>query len=388
MTSRTASARPRVAVVHDYLTQRGGAERVALAVVRALPGARVVTGCYEPTATFPEFAGLDVETTWLNRVHPLRRDPRKALPLLALAFGGTEVTDVDAVVCSTSGWAHGVSTRAPKIVYCHNPARWLYQPSDYFRRLPRPLLTVIAFLLSGLRRWDKKRAGEASVYLANSTAVQARVREHYGIEATVVHPPAGLLPDGPVAPIVGLAPGFLLVVGRARGYKNTALVAEAVERTPGERLVVVGDLPKRAGGWSDRIVGFRDVSDAELRWLYENAAAVVAVANEDFGLTPVEAFGFGTPVIALREGGYLDSCRAGLTGVWIDEATVHGVVRAIGDFRARSFDSAAIRHHARRWSPERFAADIQAVVGQVLATRRGDDHVVTLPEPGFAQRAS
>ncbi|MHB8509172.1 MAG: glycosyltransferase, partial [Candidatus Dormibacteria bacterium] len=121
----------RIAIVHDYLTQRGGAERVVLGMLQAFPDARLITSVYNPETTFPAFGDRVVETSGLQRVEAFRTDPRRALPLLAKTFSRTTVRDVDLVLCSSSGWAHGVTTTAPKLVYCYNPPRWVYQHSDY-----------------------------------------------------------------------------------------------------------------------------------------------------------------------------------------------------------------------------------------------------------------
>ena len=122
-----------VALVHDYRTQRGGAERVALALTRAFPGAPLHTSLYEPGETFPGFAAVDVRALPLNRLGPLRRSHRLALPLLAPAFSRLRI-DTDVTVCSTSGWAHGARVSGRKVAYCYTPARWLYQPTHYFPR--------------------------------------------------------------------------------------------------------------------------------------------------------------------------------------------------------------------------------------------------------------
>src|SRR4051812_17900219 len=123
----------RAVIAHDYVSQRGGAERVTLALLRAFPGAPLVTSVYEPEQTFPEFQAHDIRTSSLQRIGAFRRDPRLALPLLARTWVRTVIDSADVVVASSSGWAHGVTT-APgvrKIVYCHNPARWLYQTNEY-----------------------------------------------------------------------------------------------------------------------------------------------------------------------------------------------------------------------------------------------------------------
>ena len=122
---------PRVALVHDYVTQRGGAERVVLAMAAALPGAPLYTSLYEPASTYEEFGSIDIRTSPLDRVALLRRKHRLALPLLAATFSRMHV-DADVVLCSSSGWAHGARTDGRKIVYCHSPAKWLYAPDRYF----------------------------------------------------------------------------------------------------------------------------------------------------------------------------------------------------------------------------------------------------------------
>ena len=143
-----------MAVVHDYLTQRGGAERVVLAMMQAFPDARLITSVYEPARTFPDFQNYSVETSPLQRIGLLRRDPRRALPFLAWMFRRTVVDDVDVVICSSSGWAHGVTTSAPKIVYCYNPPRWIYQHSDYVKEQAAPVRAAFTLLRPALRRWD------------------------------------------------------------------------------------------------------------------------------------------------------------------------------------------------------------------------------------------
>jgi glycosyltransferase involved in cell wall biosynthesis len=340
---------PTVILVHDYLTQRGGAERVALEMARQFPGAPLLTTFYEPSTTFAGFQDVDVRPCLLSRLSPLRRDPRRAFPLLA---GMITVRRAPAgiVLASSSGWAHGLRTRGPKIVYCHNPARWLYQPDDYFAALPRAARRAIARLLAPLRTWDRRAARSATRYLANSTVVAARIEKSYGITATVVHPPAGLLPDGPREPIPGIEPGYFLTIGRRRGYKNNELVCAAATAA-GRRLVIVGGASADGG---PGIVGVSDISDAQLRWLYANCAAVVAMSKEDFGLTPVEGFGFGKPCIALRAGGYLDSCVEGLTGTFVDEPDLHQLTRALRRFDPRRYSSSAITRHAQRFSPAEF----------------------------------
>src|SRR5664279_4542590 len=310
---------PRIVLVHDYVTQRGGAERVVLDLLRSFPGARLVTACFEAKATYPRFAEYDIETLWPNRFPMFRQDPRTAFPFLARAFARHVIRDADLVICSSSGWAHRVTTSAPKIVYCHNPARWLYQPDDYFADLPkwaRRCQRGFVTAMGGLRHSDAIAAKRCSRYIGNSAAVVQRVRDTYGIEATIVPPSRGISPTGPQTPARRVDPGFLLTIGRERGYKHTESICRAVASVASERLVAVG--APSTGADESNITRLTNLSDENMRWLYANASGLVAVAHEDFGLAPVEAQAFGLPSVVLRSGGYLDTTVENVTGVFVD----------------------------------------------------------------------
>jgi glycosyltransferase involved in cell wall biosynthesis len=357
----------RTTVVHDYLTQRGGAERVVLEMARAYSTSDVLTSVYDAERTFPQFADLHVDTLPLDRLPLLRRDPRLALPFLSDAFTNHRVPDADLVLVSSSGFAHQVSTDAPKIVYCHNPPRWLHQTADYLTGSGPAVRLAVAMLRPRLTRLDDRGAHSADGYIANSRNVANRIRTVYGIEAMVVHPPRGLEPFGAEEPVAGLEPGFLLTVGRARGYKRTDLLMSAVAGMPDQKLVVVGGRSDEP--WPDNIVQLSNLPDAQLRWLYRNAVALLACSHEDFGLTPVEAFAFGTPVGATEEGGYLETCVDGLTGTWIDASSDSTLQASIRRLLAVDWNRSAIREHGARWSPTAFHRQLRTAVDNVLSGR-------------------
>lgn len=355
----------RVAVVHDYLTQRGGAERVALVMMDAFAGARLVSSVYNPEGVTLRAHDPRVETSWLNKVPAFRRDPRKALPLLPGVFDRMRIRDVDVVLCSSTGFAHGVRADVPKIVYCHNPPRWLYQPEDYLRGQPVAVRAALGALRPRLARWDLRAAASADHYLVNSTVVRDRVRKVYGIQAELLPPPVSNRPDLPQQEVPGLEPGFFLAVGRARGYKNIDVTCEAFRQLPGQRLVVVGGLP--TGDWPDRLVGLTDVPEAQLRWLYAHCTATVAVAHEDFGLTPLEGNALGRPALCLGAGGYLDTIIDGVNGLFIEELTPAAVVAAVRRLRAYPLDEEAIRRHADRYSVRAFQERLRQIVAGVAS---------------------
>ena len=356
---------PRVVIAHDYLTQRGGAERVVLAMLEAFPGARVVTTFHDPASTFPEFADHEVETTWPNRFRVLRDDPRRAFPILAPTVARHRITDADVVLASSSGWAHGFATDVPKVVYCHNPARWLHQRSDYAAGIPAPARVALDLLAPSLVRWDRRAATGATSYVANSTAVQQRIKRAYGIDADLLHPPPGLDPEGPQSPVPGLRPGFLLTIARARGYKNSQVLCEAAAHLPEHQLAVVGGLPESTHRPAN-VVDLGRVDDARLRWLYANAAGLVAVSHEDFGLTPVEGYGFGLPSVLLRAGGYLDSSVEDLTTVFVDEVSPSAVAAGVRELLARGWDRELIRKHADQFSPATFRQRLRDAVSRAV----------------------
>lgn len=357
-------APPRVVIAHDYVTQRGGAERVTLELLRAFPGSRLLTSFINPATTFPEFGAYDVETLWPNRYRYLRADPRRAFPVLASAFENHTVSDADIVICSTSGWAHRVRATAPKIVYCHNPARWLYQPHDYLKNVPPGLRRQFVNATHGVRRSDAAAAHDAAAYIVNSTTVAARVRDAYGLEAEVIPPAVGLDATGPMDPIRGIEPGYLLTISRPRTYKHAERVCEAVTAYTEERLVVVGG--GHPADWPLGVTFVNDLSDPQLRWLYANAKALVAVAHEDFGLTPIEAQAFGVPSVVLRSGGYLDSTIEDVTGVFVDGISPAAIAAGIRRLGEHDWDAESIKLCGARFSRDVFARRMHRAVEGVL----------------------
>ncbi|MGH7747944.1 MAG: glycosyltransferase, partial [Candidatus Dormibacteria bacterium] len=202
----------RVAIVHDYLTQRGGGERVVLSMLRAFPDAPVYTSFYEPGSTLSGFDAVKVRPLPINRIGPLRQRHRLALPLLAHSFGALTV-EADVVICSSAGWSHGIQTQGRKVVYCHSPARWLYHQADRYLGQGRLLVrAALASLQPSLRRWDRRAALTAHRYLVNSTAIRDSVRHIYGIDAEVLPPPHSIDVNGPKLPVDLIEPGYILCV--------------------------------------------------------------------------------------------------------------------------------------------------------------------------------
>ena len=366
--------RPKVAIAHDYLTQRGGAERVILAMLRAFPGATVHTTLYDPAGTYPEFRDARVVTSPLNRIPPLRQDHRLALPFLPGAINRLPV-DADVVIASSSGWAHGVPTSGRKLVYCHAPAKWLYQPAAYLGHEPSASIKgrALQTMTPWLRRWDRLAAASADRYLANSTVVRDRVKAAYGIDAAIAFPPFGVGDDGPqreVREVADWRDGYHLIVSRLLPYKNVTEAIAAFRGLPGQRLVVVGQGPLEGellAGFPSNVRLVNGLDDAGLRWVYAHASALIAPSIEDFGLTPLEAGAFGKPTLALRGGGYLDTVVEDVTGMFFDAPTPDAIRSAVLAASLRRWDGEAITKHVDQFSEPRFHERLTAEVESLLA---------------------
>lgn len=369
--------RPRIAIAHDYLTQRGGAERVVLTLAKAYPEAVIHTTLYDPQGTYPEFRELTIRTSPLNRVAPLRRNHRAALPFLSYAANRLRI-DADLVIASSSGWAHGFPVTGLKLVYCHAPARWLYQKDAYLGRSgssPAQSVTAraLGLLTPRLKRWDEQAAASADSYVVNSTVVRQHVQHAYGIDAEPLFPPYGLDPHGgeeAIAELADWADGFHLTVSRLLPYKNVDTVVDAFAGLPEERLVVIGDGPDRQrlrdrAPENVRIVS--GVTDPHLRWAYARARALVAASIEDFGLTPLEIATFGKPTIALNAGGYLDTVVPEVTGTFFDEPEPASVREAVRRASGSAWSADTIRGHADRFSERAFIDRLHARVDALLA---------------------
>jgi glycosyltransferase involved in cell wall biosynthesis len=340
-------------------------------MLRAFPDAAVHTLLYDPEGTFPEFRDVRVVTSPLNRFGPLRRHHRLALPVLAPAASRMTV-DADVTLVSSSGWAHGFDVRGRSLVYCYNPARWLYQTDDYLgdASVLSPQSLGVRLLGPPLRRWDRRAAGRHDRYVAISSVVRDRIRATYGVDAEVIFPPTVVRSTGDQERVGPFDGGFHLLVSRLLPYKNVDRAVAAFAHLPDERLLVVGRGPEE-----DRLLRVMprnvalvsDVSDSQLRWAYAQCVGLLAPSIEDYGLTPLEAGAFGKPTYALRGGGYLDTVDDGVSGLFFERADAAEIAAAIRRGRAIGWDQAAIRRHGDRFSEERFRSSIVAATEQ-LAT--------------------
>lgn len=368
----------RVAIAHDYLTQRGGAEKVVLSMARAFPDAPIYTLLYDPANTYPEFADLDVRVSRLNRIRSLRTHHRAALPLLPVAASAMRI-DADVTVISSSGWAHGFRSTGAKLVFCHSPARWLYLPDMYLGEHTGAVQRTGLRMLSGpLRAWDARAAHSCDRYLAVSTVIRQRIAEAYGIEAEVVPSPVNTLAAEPPSPIteldawLGDSTDFYLCVARLLPYKNVEQVVRAF-RDGNRRLVVVGRGPQaehiRALKTSN-VLMLADLSDGQMAMLYHRCRALIAASYEDFGLTPIEAGVYGKPTAALRWGGFLDTVVEGVTGVYFDSPDPASITAALAHLETTTFDPSLIKQAMERYREDRFALALRSAAEELAVAKQ------------------
>lgn len=354
---------PAVEVLHDYLTQRGGAERVALVLAEQFGASRLTTSAYLPASTYSGFAEVEVHELLATTPERLKRGRATLAPLAAAAFSRYR-PQADVVLCSSSGWAHWTRTPLPVVVYCYTPPRWFWAPEDYFAGLPRLVGAGATAMGRATRFVDRSRAsgtGAPRNYLAISSCVRDRIERSYGFDAEVVFPPTAFDPDGPQEAVPGVEPGFVLTVARERGYKNVRAAQELFANHDFGDLVVVGS---RRSGRRGPVINLGTVSEAQLRWLYAHCRAVLALSFEDFGLTPVEGHLFGKPTLALRAGGYLDTCVEGVNAVFAESADAPSVLAALRALDETTFDPLTVAATAERFSLATFRRSLTEVLAR------------------------
>ncbi len=358
-----------VAIVHDYLNQRGGAERVALQLARIWPDAPFYTSLYRPESVFPEFREVHPRTTFVDHV-PVDSGFRVLAPLLPAAFRSLGTLDQDVVISSSSGWAHSVRTapHSTHVVYCYAPARWLYSADRYFERSAKRLVALP--LTSALRGWDRRAARRADAYISTANNVRERVRAAYGIESEVVYPPVDTTRVPPSA-----RGDRLLAISRLLPYKRLDLLIAAATRL-GLGLDVVGDGPLRADlrNLAGPSVTFHGtVPDATLIELLAGCSAVCMPGLEDFGLVAVEGNAAGKPALVFAGGGALETIEDGVNGVLFDEPTVDSVIAGIRRLDQLSASPEEIAATAERFSVARFRAAFLAALGRAVDAKLARD---------------
>ncbi len=372
-----SGAAPKVALVHYWLVNMRGGERVLEALCRLYPQADIFTHVLDRQRLSPLLQSRNIATTFIQRLPAGRRLYQKYLPLMPLALEQLDLGGYDLIISSESGPAKGVLTRAESthICYCHTPMRYLWDfYPQYLAAASAPVRLAMRPLFHRLRQWDVLSAARVDHFVANSRTVARRIRKHWRRDAAVVHPPV----DTGAFPLrEGTRGDYYLYLGQLVDYKRVDLAVAACTRL-GRPLVVVGEGEARKrleaqAGPSVRFVGRRD--GAEIARLYAGCRALLFPGEEDFGIVPVEAMATGAPVIAYGRGGATETVVDGVTGLFFHEQQVDALTAAMEAFERREsgFDPAAIRTHALAFSEERFRREFLEQVARATAVAKGVD---------------
>ncbi|MFN8133244.1 MAG: glycosyltransferase [Solirubrobacteraceae bacterium] len=360
---RDDRAAPRVALVHDFLLDIRGAERVFAAICAIWPDADVFTAVYDERGTERRFAGRRIHTSYLQRLHPTSATFRSLLPLYPNAIERLDLSSYDVVVSSSSAWAHGViADEATHICYCHNPFRYAWNAREATLSQRGPVgRAALGALFSRWRQWDWIAAQRVDRYVANSRTTQRRIERYYGRESTVLYPPVetARFAPGPVG-------DYYVVLSELMPHKRIEVAVEAFNRLR-RPLVVLGDGPdsrrlRRLAGPTVRFEG--RVSDARVAHVLQGARALVVTATEEFGIAAVEAQAAGRPVVALAEGGVRETVTEGETGTFYLAPDPEALAAAVADFDPLEIDPAACTASAARFDAERFGRTLRAIVDE------------------------
>lgn len=365
----------KVAIVCDWLTGIGGAERVVLELHKLYPDAPIYTSQYDPDK-IDWFADADVRTTWLQT---LPKRWKKFLPLLrAWTFSRMDLSEYDLVISSSGAEAKGVKTgpNTVHICYCHSPTHYYWIRHDEYLDKPGFPLGLnwlarlgLKLLVGPLKRWDRHAAKQPDYFIANSTHTQAMIKRYYRRDSTVIFPPVEIdrfRIRGNVTP--PLRHGFV-VAGRQTPYKRFDLAIEVCNelKVP---LVVIGDGPdhrrlERLGGRSTTFL--TNVNDTEIVNHFQSAIGYIMPNMDDFGIVAVEALAAGTPVIAYNKGGALDYVIPGKTGLFFERQTVKQLSGALETALNKKFDHQAIAEQAAEFSVANFVKNVQNYIDTCLA---------------------
>lgn len=395
----------KVALVHDFLNQYGGAERVLFELSRMFPEAPIYTLLYEPAKMRGKFKDRKINTSFLQKLpYFLRRRIKWFLPLLPVAPETFDLRDFDLIISSSGAWTKGIITRlnTVHIAYIHSPMRFVWDYNESYLKDDRKekIAFLIRPILSYLRIWDKVAADRPDYLVANSNYTKERIRKYYGRESVVIYPPAFIPQSGTSSyaeasadksagkpasseastdkPASGELKNdqnndekYFLIVSRLSSYKKIGPAIEAFNKLE-LPLVVVGEgnqekYLRKIAGKNIKILGWQ--SDKKLEELYDRARAFLFPGVDDFGMAPVEAMSHGVPVLAIRKGGVREIVEEGKTGEFFDAATPEVIADCVRRFipKEGEYDRSHIIEIAKGFSKERFKNEFEEYLNKVIS---------------------
>jgi glycosyltransferase involved in cell wall biosynthesis len=359
----------RIAIVHDYFTQLGGAEKVAEELYRMLPNASLFATVAFPNCMPPHLKKARVRTSWMQNLPQISKYYRTYFLVYPFAIASLDLSKYDLVVSSSSSYAKGIRTDrdALHVCYCHTPMRWVWNYKTYSEREPSGFTRgfLVPILIRGLKSWDEEASRQPDHFVANSKIVAERIRRAYGRSAEVIHPPIDTERFRPS----GKQENYYVTLSRLVSYKRIDLAIGACTQL-NKKLLVIGDGPDRnrleaLAGPSVTFLG--RAPDDVVEHYVSRCRALIFPGEEDFGMAPLEVAAAGRPTIAYRAGGAVETVMENVTGIFFDEQSPEHLADAIQRFEQQEWSPELIRQHSEGFSVEVFRDRFRSFLRRVGA---------------------
>lgn len=371
---------PRIALVHEWLVDHSGSEKVLEQMLTIFPEADLFSVVeFLPDQLKPFIQHKTVHTTFIQKLPFARKNYRSYLPLMPLAIEQLDVSAYDIVISNSHAVAKGVITHSNQLhlCYCHSPTRYAWDLYHQYLReagLQKGIKGAFAKLfLHYFRLWDLSTINRIDAFVANSKYIAARIRKVYNRSATIIYPPVNVHEFT----LHTQKEEFFLAASRFVPYKKMDMIVEAFSEMPDKKLIVIGDGPdaKKVGAKAKeniQMMGFQPIE--VLKDHMQRAKAFIFAADEDFGIMPVEAQACGTPVIAYGRGGALETVIPGKTGLLFKEQSVESLKQAVQQYEAlyHTFNSESIREHAEMFGANVFRANFKSFVEALYDEKMGE----------------
>lgn len=355
----------RVALVHDYLVQYGGAERVLEVLCELFPRAPIYTLVYDKKRMRGAFEDRIIRTSFLQKI-PLARSKHRLFPLLMpLAIEEFNLSKYDMVISTSNSYAKGVNVNSHHICYCHTPMRYAWDDCHkYLREFSYPwfLKKLVPFAMNYIRVWDRISAERVTHYIANSQCVANRIKKYYRKDSEVIYPPVDISRFS----IGDKIDDYFLIVSRLLPYKRFDIAIKTFKdlKMP---LKIIGEGPdekrlKKMAQGASNIEFLGRLSDEETKRYFSRSKAFIFPSEEDFGIVQVEAMASGRPVIAYRAGGALEIVVENKTGLFFDEQTPESLKQTLEKFKSENFNPEAIREFSKKFNKEIFKEKINEFI--------------------------
>lgn len=367
----------KVAIIHDWLTDMGGAEKVLKSIINLYPDADLFSLVCSMSKEQLSSLGINqpVNTSFIQNLPWGNKKYRSYLPFMPFAIEQFDLSKYDLIISSSYCVAKGVITGPDQlhVSYCHSPVRYAWDLQHQYLKetgITKGVKSILArYFLNKLRNFDVRSSFAVDNYIANSTFIQRRINKFYRRESEIIFPPV----DTDSFKLQEEKQDYYVTCARLVPYKKVDLIVDSFKSMPDKKLVVVGEGPdfkkiKATLPNNVKLLGFLEY-DALIKQI-QNAKAFIYAAEEDFGIVPVEAQACGTPVIGYGKGGLIDTVKNGVTGIHFYEQTTSSIIKAINRFEDQSSQLAVakdISNHAIQFGSQRFERELQEYINQAIS---------------------